>query len=102
MATSSRAPVGGGGGVGRAEGCKANFRCTCLCGPSVAVRRPGELPETDFGGTLGDDRLNATAGVAVPKEDSFQNKSTVLEDDVLMRWGATVVLIVVRFRSFNR
>lgn len=51
----------------------------------MAVRRPGELPETDFGGTLGDDRLNVSAGVAVPKEDGFQNKSMVLEDDVLMR-----------------
>lgn len=71
--------------MGRAEGRKASFRCTCLCGPPVDVRRPGELPETDFGGTLGDDRLNVSAGVAVPKEDGFQNKSTVVEDDVLMR-----------------
>lgn len=51
----------------------------------MAVQRPGELPETDFGGTLGDDRLKVSAGVAVPKEDGLQNKSTVLEDDVLMR-----------------
>lgn len=85
MATSSRAPVGGPVRLGRAVGRKANFRCTCLCGPSVAVRRPGELPETDFSSTLGDDRLNVSAGVAMPKEDGFQNKSTVLEYDVLMR-----------------
>lgn len=85
MATSSRAPVGAAVRLGQVEGRKVNFRCTCLCGPSVAVRRPGRLPETDFGGTLGDNRLNVSTGVAVPKEDGFQNKSTVLEDDVLMR-----------------
>lgn len=71
--------------MARAAGDKANFRCTCLCGPSVAVRRPGELPETNFSGALGDIRLNVSAGVAVPKEDGFQNRSAVLEDDVLMR-----------------